>query len=94
MASTPSISTFGNAYSEILQDMEGYPLQFDVNLVSQASDEKGASWNNATIGPVAQPWMTLALVESRSYTDDSGAEKVILTESTSGSTQPYRLRWM
>lgn len=76
-------------------DMEGYPLQFDVSLVSQASDEKGAVWNNAGIGLAAQPWETLELNESRSYTGDTGAEKIILTESSGGSAQPSgRLRWM
>lgn len=76
-------------------DMEGYPLQFDVSLVSQASDEKGTVWNDAGIGLAAQPWETLELNESRSYTGDAGAEKIILTESSGGSAQPgRRLRWM
>ena len=76
-------------------DIEGYPLQFDVSLVSQASDEKGAVWNNAGIGLAAQPWETLELNESRSYTGDAGAEKIILMESNGDSAQPgRRLRWM
>jgi hypothetical protein len=73
-------------------DMDGSPLQFDVNLVSQLSDEKATGWNNATMESMSQPWEILSLDESRAYMDETAGEKIILTlGSTSSST---RLRWM
>ena len=76
-------------------DIDGHPLQFDVSLVSQARDEKETVWNNSGIGLATQPWETLKLDESRSYMGDAGAEKVILTESSSRSVQSGPgLQWM
>lgn len=76
-------------------DMDGNPLNFPVSLVSQDSGDQGTVWNNAALGSAALLWETLSLGESRSYADEAGSEKVILTlDSTSGSKPSPKLRWM
>jgi hypothetical protein len=77
--------------------MDDLPLQFEVPLFSQPSDDK--AWRNTTINPAAQPWDTIMLDESSAYTDEAGAEKVILTlgNALSGPTEPTsgtKMRWM
>jgi hypothetical protein len=77
-----------------LVDMNGNPLSYRVHLPKGSIEPRRY---NSPMWPAAQhlETQTLLLAESSLYTDESGSERIVLTpESTGGSTQLPKLRWM